>query len=73
MAYEAYSQSPNAFRVVLESYPEGVYVFVFHSEASRFPETDTLQDNLQMAELVCEQDFGIKPNEWKEIPDIGLR
>src|SRR6476659_2675600 len=63
MAYEAYPKSSTAFRVVLESYPEGVYVFVFQSEASAFTETDMLQDTLEMAKLACEQDFGVKPEE----------
>jgi hypothetical protein len=73
MAYEANPRSPKAFRVVLESYSEGVYVFVFHSATSTFPETDTIQDNYEMAKKACEEDFGIKPHEWKEIRDLGLR
>ncbi len=73
MAFEAIISRKGIHRVVLESYPEGVYVFVFEGEHSRFPERDYLQDDVEMAMRMCESDFGIARREWDEVPDPGLR
>ena len=59
-------------RVVLEQYPEGVYVYVFERPDSRFPEWDHLQDDWDMAKRACAQDYGIALDVWKEIPDTSL-
>ena len=72
MAYEAIIEHEGVYRVILEKYTEGVYVFVFEKPDSTFPEQDHLQDDLEMAMHSCEQDYGIPRNMWREIPDPHL-
>jgi hypothetical protein len=72
MAYEALMQRPDLHRVVLEEHSEGTYIFVFRKPGSSRPDEDHLQDDLEMAMRVCEEDYGVPRGSWKEIPCPGL-
>jgi len=69
MALEAIVCRGNAFRVVLEEYPEGVYLLVFGTCDEQSPSEDHLQDDWAMAKRAALQDYGITEDMWKEIPD----
>lgn len=71
MALEAIIKQKNAYRIVLEEYPEGVYVLVYDSaDASNDgPCQDHLQDNWGIAKLQAREDYGITEDQWKEVPD----
>jgi hypothetical protein len=73
MAYEALIRRADVYRIVLEEYAEGTYVFVFYKSESPWPEEDHLQDNLEIAMRTCEHDYGVPREAWKKIPDPGLR
>lgn len=72
MAREARTQRKGLHRVVLEAYPEGVYVYVFERPDSQFPEWDYLQDDWTQATGFCERKLGIPQDAWQEVPDTGL-
>ena len=72
MALEAVIKKAGLHRVVLEEYPEGVYVLVFETEDSQWPCQDHLQDNWEIAKLQGREDFGIPENGWVEIPDTHV-
>ena len=72
MAYQVILNQETIYRVVLEERAEGTYIFVFKTSSSRFPEEDSLQDNLEMAMRACEQDYGMNKAEWVEVSDQGL-
>jgi len=63
---ETFPDHPDAFRVVLEQSSDGVYVFVYESSASQFPERDDLQDDLEMAMKACQEDYGVAKKDWTE-------
>jgi len=69
MALEAIVNRKDVYRVVLEEYPEGVYVLVFDTPDSRWPCQDHLQNDWAMAKRSALQDYGITEDMWKEIPD----
>ena len=69
MALERIITKPGAYRVVLEEYPEGVYVLVYETPESQWPYRDHLQDDWPMAKRAALQDYGITEEMWKEIPD----
>jgi hypothetical protein len=74
MALEAILNRPGVYRIVLEEYPEGVYVLVYDSiEAPRGPRKDYLQDDWNMAKIAALEDYGITDDQWKEIPDPRYR
>ena len=64
MKLHTYPKSGSPYRVLLKENPEGVYVFVFDSRESQYPEKDWLQDDWEMAKRACFQDFGIQDHEW---------
>jgi len=71
MALEATIQQPQAQRVVLEEYSEGVYVLVFKAD-DEWPCQDHLQDDWAMAKQHALEDFGVTDDMWREIPDTGI-
>jgi hypothetical protein len=72
MAYEALVRRADMYRVVLEEHVEGTYIFIFRRPGSSGPDEDQLQDNVEMAMRVCEEDYRIPRDVWKEIPNPGL-
>lgn len=73
MALEAKIKRVGVERVVLEQYPEGIYVFVFEQPDSPHPYRDYLQDNWEMAKGFCQDEYGIDAGSWTEIPNPKLR
>lgn len=70
MALEAIVHREDVYRVVLEEYPEGVYVLVYDSpDIEGGPCQDHLQDNWEIAKLAALEDFGIANDQWRERPD----
>ena len=71
MALEAIINDNNVYRVVLEEYPEGVYVLIYDSAdvGSESPCEDHLQDNWEIAKLSAQRRFNISDDQWREIPD----
>ncbi|MEZ5943040.1 MAG: hypothetical protein R3C18_16735 [Planctomycetaceae bacterium] len=69
MAYEVVLNRTGAYRILLESYPAGVYVYVFESESAPGPYRDWLQDGLEMAKRAGTQDFDTTETDWREVPD----
>ena len=72
MALEATVNRDGIHRIVLEQYQEGVYVYVFKTPQSKWPEEDHLQDDFDMAKLACKDDYGISESDWHAIPDTGI-
>jgi hypothetical protein len=69
MALEAIINKPGACRVVLEEYPEGVYVLVYETSESQWPYRDNLQNDWAMAKRSALHRHGIIEEMWREIPD----
>ena len=69
MALEAIVNRDGVFRVVLEQYPEGVYVLVFDTPKARSPREDHLQNDWATGRRAALQDYGVTEDMWKEIPD----
>lgn len=71
MALEAIICKPGIYRVVLEEYPEGIYVLVYEHphDADDSPREDYLQDNWEIAKAAAFEDYGITEDQWKQIPD----
>jgi hypothetical protein len=71
MALEAIVNLDGAYRIVLEEYPEGVYVLVYQSpdDPADSPCQDHLQDNWAIAKRAAQEDYGIRDHQWREIPD----
>ena len=72
MALEAIINQPQAHRVILEEYPEGVYVLVFDSPDDPDPCRDNLQDDWPMAKRSALHRYGVTDDMWREIPDTGI-
>lgn len=72
MAQEAIVDKPGVHKVILERYPEGVYVLVYDRSDTDKTIRDDLQDNWDMAKHACLQDFGITEDMWKPVPNTGL-
>lgn len=64
---ECYPSSGEFYRFLLRECPEGVYVLVYKSEYSRFPEMDYLQGDLNAAKSFCEDDLGCGALNWREL------
>ncbi len=60
-------------RYVIEPRAEGVYLFVFESTDSAFPEKDFLEDTTVIAKELCEEEFGVKPDHWRPYSGESLR
>jgi len=69
MALEAVINRQGIYRVVLEAYPEGVYVLVFDTSDAKWPCRDNLQNDWGMAKRSAQHRYGIADADWKEIPD----
>jgi len=69
MALEATLNREGIYRVVLEEYPEGVYVLVYDTAESEWPWEDHLQDDWAMAKRAVSEDYGITADMLREIPD----
>lgn len=69
MAYEVILNKPGVYRILLEEYPEGVYINVFETSSSPGPYIDWLQDDLEMAKRVCREDYGVSDEQWLPAPD----
>jgi hypothetical protein len=73
MALMAHVGREGLERIVLEEYPEGVYVFVFSGSTPESLIADYLQDDFQMAKFFCEEEYAILQSDWQVIPDPGIR
>ena len=69
MALQAIIQREGVHRVILEEYPEGVYVLVYDTAEAVAPCQDHLQDNWQIAKRAAREDYGIEDWMWNEVPD----
>jgi hypothetical protein len=69
MAYEVIAKRPGAYRILLEQYSEGVYMYVFEASSSKHYDRDHLLDDFEMAMRLCEREYGVKPCEWTNVPD----
>lgn len=72
MALQAIVQRQGVHRVVLEQYPEGVYLLVFDAAESKWPCRDNLQNDWAMAKRAASQDYAVAENMWQEVPDTGV-
>jgi len=64
---ESFDNTAGLFRLVLEPQAEGVYIFVFETEASTFPERDYLENTLIDAFELCDEDFGVPRGSWRAV------
>ena len=55
--------------MVLEEYPEGVYVLVFDTPDAAWPCKDHLQNDWAMAKRVAQHRYGTADDGWSKIPD----
>lgn len=71
MALQAIVHRDGVYRVVLEEYPEGVYVLVY--DTPELPDDSPCEDHLQndwpMAKRAASHDYAITDDQWREIPD----
>ncbi len=67
--YQAIVKQDGVYRILLEPQVEGVYVNVFASSGPCGPCIDLLADSLKIAMEMCEEDYGVKSNDWTEVPD----
>ena len=51
-------------RYLIESQPEGAYLFVWETKESSFPEQDHLLDSVEDAKAVAWEDFGVPLTAW---------
>ena len=52
-------------RIVLEAQGEGVYVFVYETADSAFPERDYLVETMDDAVSMCAEDYGVPAISWR--------
>ena len=71
-AYEALLERDDVYRIVLEEYSEGVYVWVFLTSRSACPGKDHLQDSMAQAVSFCERHYNVSRDIWRPIPRLGL-
>ena len=64
---ESFENDAGLYRLVLQPEGEGVYVFVFETEASAFPERDYLLDTLQDAVAWCAEQYGAAEIAWRAV------
>jgi hypothetical protein len=72
MALLAIVDKPGAYKVILERYPEGVYVLLYDRPGTEQTARDDLQDDWEMAKRFALRRYGITEDLWKEIPNIGF-
>lgn len=58
------------YRVVLEPAAEGVYIFIFKTQASTAAELDFLQNDIQDAKRFCSEVLGLSITGWKSDSSI---
>jgi hypothetical protein len=71
VAFQRILNQPGAYRLLLEQYPEVVYMYVFETLHSAGPYMDYLQPDLQIAMTECEKRYGVKTSDWTLVPDEG--
>jgi len=64
---ESFENDADLYRLVLQPKGEGVYVFVFETEESAFPERDHLVDTLQDAVAFCAEEYGAPEIAWRAV------
>jgi hypothetical protein len=71
MALQAIINKENVYKIILEEYPEGVYVLVYAcaGDDDQSPSQDHLQDNWDMAKRSARERYGVLDDQWEEIPD----
>lgn len=69
MSLQVVLNKPRIYRILLECYPEGVFVNVFESSTSPGPIQDHYQPDLMMAKRYCKETFDVNPLDWVEVPD----
>ncbi len=47
----------------------GVYLFEYDRDNDSSAISDYLQDSIEVVFEIAEEDYGVKPEEWQEIPD----
>lgn len=48
---------------------EGVYIFIYKSKDSSFPEEDYLADDMEIAIAICEEDYDVPKNCWRDVTE----
>ncbi len=69
MAFQVLLKKPGVYRILLECYPEGVFVNVFDSVDSPGPVQDHYQPDLVLAKRFCKETFDVDSSAWTEVPD----
>jgi hypothetical protein len=69
MAYKVELRRPHLYAIILEEYPEGVYVNVLYGEEPNAGGEDWLYSNLEEALDFCERIYGIPRDQWQIVPD----
>lgn len=60
-------------RIELHQKTEGVYIFIFANESSPYPEKDYLADDMQIAIEICDDDYGIPRDGWRDLPYSNVK
>ena len=69
MAYQVILNKTGLYRILLECYPEGVFVNIFDSAFSMGPVQDHYQPDLALAKTFCEETLGVDCSSWVEVPN----
>ena len=69
MTYETILNRPGAYRILLETRKEGVYINIFENQASPGPYMDYLQDSLAIAQEWCKKRYSVNSEDWRDVPD----
>lgn len=74
VALEAFTVKQVLLRIVLEQYPEGVYVLVFerNKEGVDVLTRDNLQDNIGIAKQAALELYGITEDMWRQCEDTNF-
>ncbi|WP_066560404.1 hypothetical protein [Croceicoccus bisphenolivorans] len=67
---ESFEAGPH-WRIVLQPKPEGVYIFVWDTKSSSFPEWDYLENTLEIAKECCLEDYGTPASSWRPFHGEG--
>ncbi len=69
MAYEVIPNRQGVYRILLECYPEGVFVNIFLVDSRLDPDQDYYQPDLPLAKRFCLEMYGVDEAAWYEVPD----
>lgn len=69
MAYQAILARPGVYRILIEQYPEGVYVDIFETATSQAPEQDHFQPDFLIALKQCERLYNVSAAGFSLVPD----